>query len=123
MKLNELRKKRNLSQAKLAKELGLVRSTICQYEKGNRQPDQETLIKIADFFNVSVDYLLGRTDIENPTFTDEERALGVIDNASIVLSDKDRELIHLFAQAEEHLGSNYVESIKKMIQLAIDSKK
>lgn len=60
MRLKELRENAKISQNELAKHLGMVRSTICQYEKGNREPDTETLQKIADFFSVSVDYLLGR---------------------------------------------------------------
>ncbi len=58
-----------------------------------------------------------------PTFTDEERALGIQSNHAIVLSDKDRELIHLFDKAEKKLGENYVNSIKQMVQLAIELQK
>ena len=54
-----LRKKFEISQQKLGKDVGLARNTICQYENGNRVPDVDTLIKLADYFNVSVDYLLG----------------------------------------------------------------
>lgn len=57
-----------------------------------------------------------------PTFTEEERALGLSDSHAVVLSDSDRELIHLFSEAEEKLGLNYVKGIKQMIRLAIDSK-
>lgn len=60
MRLKELREKKGLTQAKLAEELGFVKSTICQYEKGNREPDYDTLRKLADYFAVTVDYLLGR---------------------------------------------------------------
>ena len=57
-----------------------------------------------------------------PTFTEEERALGLSDNHPIALSDDDRELINLFAEAEEKLGKNYVKAIKQMVRLQIDSK-
>ena len=60
MKLKELREKQGLSQNQLGKHLGFTRSTICQYEKGTREPDYKTLIKLANFFNVTVDYLLGQ---------------------------------------------------------------
>lgn len=61
-RLADLRKKRGLSQYELAKRLGCTRGQIGNYEQGTREPDHEMLTKIADFFDVSVDYLLGRTD-------------------------------------------------------------
>ena len=51
-----------LTQVEMAEKLGISRSTIGMYETGAREPDFETLEKIADFFNVDIDYLLGRTD-------------------------------------------------------------
>lgn len=66
MRLKELRLKRGLSQQRLAIELNLNQNSISRYENGSRQADYQTLIAIADYFNVSIDYLLERTD--NPTF-------------------------------------------------------
>ena len=66
MKLKELRKEKGISQLKLAMDLSMNQNTISRYETEERQADYETLIKIADYFNVSRDYLLGRT--ENRTF-------------------------------------------------------
>ena len=57
-----------------------------------------------------------------PTFTEEERALGLSENHPIALSDDDRELINLFAEAEEKLGKAYVRGVKQMVRLAIDTK-
>lgn len=56
------------------------------------------------------------------SFTDEERALGLSDSHLIALSDEDRELINLFAEAEETLGKPYVRGVKQMVRLAIDAK-
>ena len=61
-RLKELRKQRKISQLKLAFDLNMNQNTISRYETGEREADYATLIKIADYFNVSVDYLLGRTD-------------------------------------------------------------
>ena len=61
-KLKELRKKNHISQVKLALEMNMAQNTISQYENEVRQADYETLIAFADYFDVSVDYLLGRTD-------------------------------------------------------------
>ena len=60
--LKELRKKKKISQLKLAMDLGMNQNSISRYENLERQADYETLIRIADYFNVSIDYLLGRTD-------------------------------------------------------------
>lgn len=59
--LKSLRTARSLTQDELSKQLKISRSTIGMYEKGAREPDFETLELIADFFNVDIDYLLGRT--------------------------------------------------------------
>ena len=63
MRLKELRKQKKLTQLKLAMDLNLSQNTISRYETGEREASYNELIKIADYFNVSVDYLLGRTDI------------------------------------------------------------
>lgn len=62
MRLKELRKKRNISQLKLALDLSMNQNTISRYETGEREADYKILIKIADYFNVSIDYLLERTN-------------------------------------------------------------
>lgn len=62
MRLRELRKQRNISQLKLAMDLGLSQNSISRYETCEREADYATLIAIADYFKVSIDYLLERTD-------------------------------------------------------------
>ena len=57
-----LRQARGLTQEELAKQLRVSRSRIGMYETGERQPDFDKLEMIADYFNVDIDYLLGRTD-------------------------------------------------------------
>lgn len=57
-KLKILRKKLGITQASLAKKLGISPSTVGMYEQGRREPDSTMLIKIADLFDVSVDYLI-----------------------------------------------------------------
>ena len=61
-KLKDLRKKRGLSQVALAERLGLSKSTIGAYETGDITPSVEALNAIADFFNVDLDYLLGKEE-------------------------------------------------------------
>ena len=61
-RLKELRINRHISQVKLAMDLNMNQNSISRYENGEREADYETLIAFADYFGVSVDYLLGRTD-------------------------------------------------------------
>ena len=61
-RLKELRKQKNISQIKLSIELNTNQNTISRYENGTREAYYKMLIKIADYFNVSIDYLLGRTN-------------------------------------------------------------
>ncbi|MBQ7009701.1 MAG: helix-turn-helix transcriptional regulator [Ruminococcus sp.] len=66
MRLKELRIKRGITQQRLAIELNLNQNSISRYESGLREADYQTLILLADYFQVSIDYLLERTD--NPTY-------------------------------------------------------
>ena len=63
-RLKKLRKARNISQLKLAMDLNMNQNSISRYENLEREADYETLIKFADYFDVSLDYLLGRMDEE-----------------------------------------------------------
>ncbi|GAA0490994.1 helix-turn-helix transcriptional regulator [Salinibacillus aidingensis] len=69
-RLSYLRKKHNFNQDEMSKKIGVARTTYAMYEQGRRNPDYEVLEKIADFFEVTTDYLLGRSD--NPEMTEEE---------------------------------------------------
>lgn len=62
MRLKALRKAKRISQLKLAMDLGTNQNTISRYETGEREADYKMLIAISDYFNVSIDYLLERTD-------------------------------------------------------------
>jgi transcriptional regulator with XRE-family HTH domain len=64
MRLKLLREQRKISQLKLAMDLNMNQNSISRYENGEREADYATLIKLADYFKVSIDYLLERT--ENP---------------------------------------------------------
>lgn len=66
MRLRALRKSRNISQQKLAMDLNINQNSISRYETGEREADYATLIRLADYFSVSIDYLLERSD--NPQF-------------------------------------------------------
>ena len=63
-RLKKLRKEKKISQLKLACDLNMNQNAISRYENLEREADYETLIKFANYFEVSLDYLLGRTDKE-----------------------------------------------------------
>lgn len=69
--LVSLRKEKGLTQAELAKQLGLSASAIGNYEQGTRTPDYETLELIADYFNVSINSLFGKYSDKGTFISDE----------------------------------------------------
>lgn len=94
MRLKQLRVERQLSQEGLALRLNISQSTISAYEIGDRTPDLKTLIVIARFFGVSLDYLVGLSDskqqIKHSDLTPNESAHL---NAYRQLSDVDKEKV------------------------------
>ena len=73
--LKALREERGLSQVELAKQLDISASAIGMYEVNSREPSDDIKTKIAEYFDVSIDYLLGVSDVRNPNEnknTDEE---------------------------------------------------
>ena len=85
-KLYELRKEKGVRQADVAEYIGCSYQAYQKYEKSQREPDFATLFKLADFYGVTVDYLLGRA----PTY--EERNSGVADY--ILTPDKQELLMY-----------------------------
>lgn len=84
-RLTSLRKEKKLLQADLANKIGIARATYGAYEQGTRQPDFDTLEKIADSFEVSTDYLLGRTDVSalTPQEQDEQEFQAFINDPEL----------------------------------------
>ncbi|MDS0525013.1 helix-turn-helix domain-containing protein [Clostridium sp. SHJSY1] len=64
-RLKELRKENNMTQSDLGKILGVGKTTISMYENGNSTPNDEIKLKIVEYFNISLDYLLGKSEIKN----------------------------------------------------------
>lgn len=79
-RLRNLRQGKHLSQVTLAEKVGISGQVISQYERGVTRPDYETLLSIADYFNVSTDYLLGNTDV-TVRFVNEDE-LSVLESAN-----------------------------------------
>ena len=69
--IKDLRNQRNLTQEGLAQEMGISKSSIAMWETGSRFPSKELYEQLADFFNVDIDYLYGRTDIKKKHHFDD----------------------------------------------------
>lgn len=67
-RLKFLREKKGIAQKFVAEKIGIKNNTLSGYESGRREPDSEIISKLADFYNVSTDYILGRTDDERLDF-------------------------------------------------------
>lgn len=65
-RIRELRKQRGMTMKELGKVIGAAESTVSHYETGRRQPDNKTLLILAEFFGVSVDYVLGKPQTQWP---------------------------------------------------------
>ena len=61
-----LREELNMTQQELANKLNGAKSTVAMYEKGDRKPSMEILLKLSDIFDCSIDYILGKSNIRNP---------------------------------------------------------
>lgn len=88
--IKELRTKANLTQTQLADKLHVAQSTLALWENGNRQPSHEILIKLADYFGVSVDELLG---IKDTTFTDDDFSNGVFKTKKVSITADEEEML------------------------------
>ncbi|WP_273705539.1 helix-turn-helix domain-containing protein [Leuconostoc mesenteroides] len=62
-RLRELRKERNVTQQELADDMLVTTRTLARYESGEREPRLPIVFDLADYFNVSIDYLVGRSDV------------------------------------------------------------
>ncbi len=72
MNIKDIRVRKNLTQAEVANALGVSPVVYSRYETGTRQPSIDIIVQLADFFCVTVDYLLGRQDVEDSTLSEYE---------------------------------------------------
>lgn len=97
----QLRERRGLSQAALSKELNISQATLAMYETNKRRPNVEMLNSIADYFNVTTDYLLGRPEKTDTTKSDKIEDM--LDSAMTFdgkpLSNNDRNVIRGMIEA------------------------
>lgn len=129
-RLKELRLKKKLKQSELGKEIGISASTIGMYEQGRRFADQSTLIKLAQYFNVTTDYLLGFSETNysvNATIAglSSIREDEIITNESINETIKSKQkdvLINKLYSESQKLNNNELEAIINIINIFNKSK-
>lgn len=97
-RLKCLRTDKGVSQAIIAKYLGITNQAYSLYELDKREPDYESLLKIADYFDVSVDYLLGNEEKENSDVTDTDIKVALFGGDAKVISDAAWNDVKAFAQ-------------------------
>lgn len=102
-RFKELRKQKGITQIELAQTLGVKQTTVSKWEVDKATPDYSTLIKLAEFYGVSADYLLG---IDGSGFTAEDMKEGVIFHKMPVYLTADEEyFVDIFRAIGEHGGS------------------
>lgn len=108
-RIKKLREKNNLNQLELSKILNISNTTLSQYEAGNRTPNDEIKEKVADYFNVSVDYLLGRTEICSPEVENSKK-----DRCYVIdVSDLPEEAIKQIEDYIEYIRQKYSSAKRK----------
>lgn len=93
-RLKELRLEKGLLQSDIAKKINKSDRAVGLYERGERDIGTETLAILSDFFNVSIDYLLGKSDIRNPEKIDEGKVNVAFSSGFSGLNDTNKEIIN-----------------------------
>ena len=122
-RLSLLRKKYDMSQSELAEKLGVTQQTISKYENGSREPDTETLKLLSSIFDVSIDYLLGNTNIKNTTDSADKIAESINDDPELAQfwdSLKDREDLKLLFKQTRDMSPNDIKKIIRIIKAIED---
>lgn len=104
-RLSILRKKNNFNREELGKKLGVSYSTIAKYESGSREPDMSMLNKISALFDVTIDYLTGRTD--KPTATEHDEKTAIMNKIANDFPDADLMFHDLAGMSAEDLQEVY----------------
>jgi transcriptional regulator with XRE-family HTH domain len=119
-RIKKLRQEKGVYQADLAKYLGLKQQTISAYENGTNEPDLKTLSKMSKYFDVSIDYLIGRSNVRDPA---DKIAQAIGDEQDLKRFweevKKRRELKLLFKQIKD-LPPDHIKRIIRIIKAIED---
>ncbi len=114
--LKKLRKNKGLTQSELAQFIGITQNSYSYWENDKVKIDNASILKLADFFDVSVDYLLGREE-----FTPEELTAGFTDTRKISITPLEDDLLYTFRQIGKRFGEqaqrDYITVGENMLKL------
>ena len=113
LRLKELRQSKNLTQQKLADYLKTSKSSVNMYERGEREPGLEMIETIADFFNVDLDYLLGKSDIPNKALV---HSYNLTDSPKISDIDPDMFILHMYKRLDTEDKAEIRGEMKQMLK-------
>ncbi len=109
--LRKLRKSKGLTQTEIAQFIGITQNSYSYWENDKVKIDNASIVKLADFFGVSVDYLLGRDDI-----TPEDRAAGASATRKENITPIEDDLLYAFRRLGKKHGEEIQRSIITMIE-------
>lgn len=115
-RIKQLRLEKDISQKDLAKHFNIARSTLSQYESNQRTPSDEMKLKISEYFGVSLDYLLGKTDKKN--FNENN----IIDKVHETIKNNKLQTIAAHYDDDDFTDSD-LEDIKNFIDFVVSKKK
>jgi HTH-type transcriptional regulator, competence development regulator len=122
-RLKALRLQKKLTHQDMADFLGITRQGYSKYENGQSQPDIETINKLAEFFNVTTDYLLGRTDNPNPP-DDDDKELGTLAKINQLIKEYGIEQMGFFdIEKWKSLSDEEIEEIIKHFEWVVHKAK
>lgn len=107
-RLRTIRKSKNLYQKDIAEYLGINRTTYVKYETGASEPDLHTVSKLADYFGVTVDYLLGREEpkeeLISPPLDGSPTKQAILDRLDLLSDDQLNAVLAFITVLQDHLG-------------------
>lgn len=114
--IKELRESKGLNMREAARLLGLPYTTYVNYEKGLREPTSEVLIQLANFYEVSIDYLVGRSDKPEPAKVTENRAQAAV----IPFKPDDRNVLRLAGRDGSYLERTLTDDQLRALTAILD---
>nr|WP_253600854.1 helix-turn-helix transcriptional regulator [Bacillus amyloliquefaciens] len=112
-RITSLRKQARLTQEGLAKELNITRSALSQYELGTREPNYDLLIKIADYFDVSIDFLLRGENKETQDKIFNEEARRILEDPDTLIAAADGKITDSILKAAQKIIAQQLEAGRK----------
>ncbi|MED3439226.1 helix-turn-helix transcriptional regulator [Bacillus subtilis] len=109
-KIKKLREEKKMKQQEVADKLGIARTTYASYEQGKREPDHETLIKIADYYDVTIDFLLRGESQETQDEIFNEQARKILEDPDTLVAAADGKITASILEAAQRIIADQLKS-------------